>query len=56
LQARDLESDLLDLTGCYLDDLRSVDPELLAQSLGRQLTRIFRIRDNFSSDQPDRVD
>jgi hypothetical protein len=57
LQARDLESDLLDLTECCLEDLRGIDPALLAPSLDRQLNRVYRIHGNFGdSGSPDRVD
>jgi len=53
----DLESDLIDLAGCSLADLRVQDDEALASSLDQLLQQVDRPRGNFGgSDPPGRAD
>jgi hypothetical protein len=54
----DIESELIDLTGCSVEDLRSRDAESLAVSLDRLLGQVQQPRGNFSGGggPPDRVD
>jgi hypothetical protein len=56
--APDIESELIDLTGCSLKDLHLRDEEFLATSLDRLLRQVHRPRGNFSGGggEPDRVD
>jgi hypothetical protein len=58
LPVPDIESELIDLSGCSLEDLRSRDEECLATSLDRLLSQVHRPRGNFSGggNPPDRVD
>jgi hypothetical protein len=57
LPGPDIESELIDLSGCSLEDLRSRDEESLATSLDRLLSQVHRTRGNFGdSNPPDRVD
>jgi hypothetical protein len=57
LPVPDIESELIDLSGCSLEDLRSRDDGPLAASLDRLLSQVQRPRGNFGdSNPPDRVD
>jgi hypothetical protein len=57
LVSGDLESDLIDLAGCSLADLRVQDDEALASSLDQLLQQVDRPRGNFGgSDPPGRAD
>ncbi len=58
LPVPDIESELIDLSGCSLEDLRLRDEESLATSLDRLLSQVYRPRGNFSGGggEPDRVD
>jgi hypothetical protein len=57
LPPQDLESELIDLTGCSIRALRSWDRESLTPSLIRLLRQVYRPRGNFGgADPPDRVD
>jgi hypothetical protein len=58
LPVPDIKSELIDLSGCSLEDLRSYDEESLAPSLDRMLNQVHRPRGNFSGggNPPDRVD
>jgi hypothetical protein len=57
LAAADLQSDLIDLSGYSLKDLRYLHRNHLASALDRLLAQVFRPRGNFGGgDPPDRVD
>ena len=56
-QLHHLGSDLLDLSGCSLEELRSKDRDLLARSADRVLQQVRRPRGNYGgSGPPGRVD
>jgi hypothetical protein len=52
LPPRDLGSDVIDLSGCELEDLRAQDIESFMPSLERLLKQVYRPRDNFAGGGP----
>lgn len=50
----DIESDVIDLNTCPLEDIRNMEIEHFLPSLDRFLGQIYRSRDNFASDGPPR--
>jgi hypothetical protein len=52
LPSRDLGSDVIDLSGCTLEDLRSRDIDSLMSPLGRLLEQVYRPRVNFDGTGP----
>jgi hypothetical protein len=46
-QSRDFESELIDLTGCSLAELRSCDGWMLAESVNWLIRQIDRPRSNY---------
>ena len=52
-----LESHLIDVAGCSLGELRSLDAESIARASDRHLRQLYQPRGNFGgTEQPDRVD
>lgn len=56
--SHDLGSDLIDLTICSLEDLRSLDIESFSAPRDRLLRQVYRPRGNFGGGEggPDRAD